>query len=132
MKKILINESQLATIISMEKNGDAPAEVKKHYCINPDQVIIVKRFLDNGFKRGSIEEIGANGLPHVIPIVGVLSSKGEVLRNLYMDQLKDLLIDQFKKMFTDSDQREKFLGQVMKDWYDNKIGLYGSLSVNHL
>jgi hypothetical protein len=48
------------------------------------------------------------------------------------EQCKDMLIDKYKKMFTDDDERDKFLGQVMKDWYNNKIGLYGSLSVNHL
>ena len=51
---------------------------------------------------------------------------------MYDYQLLELLIDKFQNMFVDKDEKTKFLGQVMKDWYYNKIGLYGSLSVNHL
>lgn len=132
MKKVILNEEQMAHIISMEKEPCACVVIKKHYTIDPDKVMLVKRFLDGGFKRGTAEEVGADGFPHVRPVVAMLSSGGEELKNLEFDELKDLLVDKFKKMFLDTDEREKFLGQVMKDWYNNKIGLYGSLSVNHL
>jgi hypothetical protein len=128
-KKIIINEEQAAIIVKSE----IPAIFAgPRYTINPDKVMIVKRYLDSNFKRGKMEEIGEDGFPKITPIIAMLSSTGQVLKNLLFDQCKELLIDKYKKMFVNDDERDKFLGQVMKDWYDNKIGLYGSLSVNHL
>ena len=113
-KKIIINEEQATIII----NSGIPATFAgPRYTINPDKVMIVKKYLDSNFRRGKMEEIGDDGFPKITPIIAMLSSTGQVLKNLMFDQCKE---------------RDKFLGQVMKDWYNNKIGLYGSLSVNHL
>lgn len=102
------------------------------YCINPEKVMIVKKFLDGGFKRGNYETIGSNGLPNSVKIVAMMNSNGEVLKNMYMEQLQDLLIDHFKGMFSDHLERELFMKQVLSDWFDKKIGTFGTLSVNHL
>lgn len=128
-KKLIITEEQAAVIV---KSDIPPIFSCKRYTINPDKVMIVKKYLDTNFKRGRMEELGDNGFPCITPIIALLSSTGEVLKNMNFEQCKDMLIDKYKKMFTDDDERDKFLGQVMKDWYNNKIGLYGSLSVNHL
>lgn len=128
-KKVIINEEQAAMII---KADIPPRFACKRYAINPDKVMIVKKYLDANFKRGKMETLGDDGFPLITPIIALLSSTGQVLKNMNFEQCHDMLIDKYKKMFSDTDERDKFLGQVMKDWYNNKIGLYGSLSVNHL
>ena len=102
------------------------------YFINPEKVLLVKKFLDTNFKRGEIENLGPDGFPAKMRIVGMLSSNGEVLRNMYETQLEDLLIERFKNMFLDKVERQKFLHQVMDDWFSDKIGMFGNLSVNIL
>ena len=62
----------------------------------------------------------------------MLTSGGDILQNLGELQLEDLLIEKFKNMFIDKVERQKFLHQVMNDWFDDKIGMFGNLSVKHL
>ena len=100
---------------------------------NNDEVLIVKKYLDANFKKGNLEGIGEDGMPSNTPIVVMINTQtGKPAQNMFDYQLHELLIDKFQNMFTDKDERSKFLGQVMRDWYEDKIGLYGSLSVNHL
>ena len=62
----------------------------------------------------------------------MLSSNGDILQNMNEMQLEDLLIEKFKNMFIDKIERQKFLHQVMNDWFNDKIGMFGNLSVNVL
>ena len=108
-------------------------EMSKQYSYSPEKVLIVKKYLDDNFKKGSIEGIGDDGMPTNTCIVAMINPQtGNVAQNMYDYQLLELLIDKFQNMFVDKEERSKFLGQVMRDWYEDKIGLYGSLSVNHL
>lgn len=133
MKKIIINEEQGNMLFNKcRKMMDGKGHGCKQYPINPEKVLIVKKFLDNNFERGDFENVGDDGLPSVTKIVVMKGQSGNPLKNMYIEQLEDLLQEKFKNMFSDEDEKMKFLGQVMRDWYDNKIGLYGSLSVNHL
>lgn len=135
--KVILSEKQFKNIIKYNIINEAsflpvPKKANKPYSIDPDKVLIVKKFLDNGFKRGSFDIIGPNGMPNSIRIVAMLSNNGTVLKNMYLNQVLDLLIDKFQKMFTDETERKLFLSQVLNDWFDNKIGTFGTLSVNHL
>ena len=132
-KKIILSEAQLKDItkaLLMENLG--LKKVSKPYTISPDKVLIVKRYLDSSFKKGSYENIGANGFPRKERIVAMLSSNGEVLKNMYLEQVKDLLVDKFQKMFTDEDERDSFMTRVLDDWFEGKISPFGILPVNHL
>ena len=51
---------------------------------------------------------------------------------MIQEDLVDLLIEKYKKMFTDDNERSLFFNQVLSDWYYDKIGLFGNLSVNIL
>ena len=125
-KKIIINEEQYKKLVLLMKE-----DCCSQYSYSPENVLIVKKYLDNNFKRGSLEQIGDNGLPTNIQIVAIINPQtGNVAQNMYDHQLLELLIEQFKNMFVDAIERERFLTQVMKDWYYNKISPYGSLSVN--
>ena len=138
MKRIIITEAQEQKLIEILNNEELPVvqqmpvskKVNKPYCVDPDKVKVVKSFLDNNFQKNNLERIGANGMPEKVRIVTMFSSTGEPLKNLYDEDLHDLLIEKFKKMFLDSNERSLFLKQVMNDWFDNKIGVHGTLSVN--
>lgn len=136
MKRVIITEEQeknLARILNEEiQQIPVPKSTGKPYTIDPDKVLVVKKFLDNNFKKGNLERIGANGMPEKVRIVTMFASNGEPLKSLYEEDLQDLLIEKFKNMFTDKLCRKLFLKQVMKDWFDDKIGVFGNLSVNRL
>lgn len=136
MKKLIINEQQEKELIRIlnEEAYQMPVSKKsnKPYCINPDNVLIVKKFLDNGFTQHDYENIGADGMPCKIKIVSMNASNGTPLKYMYQDQLHDLLVDKFQNMFSNFEERDLFMTQVLKDWFDGKIGVHGTLSVNRL
>ena len=118
--------------VQPEPQNPSMKSANKPYCINPDKVLIVKRFLDRGFTPHDYEKVGADGFPVKIQIVSMNASNGEPLKYLYKSQLQDLLIDKFQKMFSDENERSLFMQQVMNDWFNGKIGVHGNLSVNRL
>lgn len=127
--KLVINENQAKKLIQLIHEECCC----KQYSYSPENVLIVKKYLDANFKKGNLEGMGEDGTPSNTPIVVMINTQtGKPAQNMFDHQLHELLIDKFQNMFTDKDERSKFLGQVMRDWYEDKIGLYGSLSVNHL
>lgn len=135
-KKIIISETQEKILAQLLKEGiyQMPVDKKmnKPYCVNPEKVLIVKKFLDKGFSAHDYEKIGSNGLPCKIKVFSMNASNGEPLKYMYQDQLQDLLIDRFQNMFSDKIERELFMAQVIKDWVAGKIGIFGGLSTNRL
>ena len=107
-------------------------KANKPFCINPEKVLIVKKFLDKGFKAHDYEKIGNSGMPIKIKIISMNASNGEPLKYMYKDQLHDLLIDRFQNMFSDAVERSAFLTQVIEDWLNNAISIFGGLSTNRI
>ena len=107
-------------------------KMNKPYTINPDKVLVVKKFLDGNFQKGNAEFIGNNGRLTKVRIISIPDSNGESLRDLTADNLVDLLIDRFKNMFADQNERSLFMKQVVKDWMDDKITVNGILTTNRL
>jgi hypothetical protein len=134
MKKLIITEEQvhaLSNIISQNSPEKMPEKSGPYY-VNPENVLIVKKYLDTNFKKGHIENLGPDGFPAKVRIAAMLSSNGDIIQNLGEMQLEDLLIEKFKNMFMDKNERNKFLHQVLQDWFNDKIGMFGNLSVNIL
>lgn len=119
-KKIYITESQEQQLLEF-------MIMEQTFPIDPNKVLIVKNYLDNNFKKGKLSQFGDNGMPTNTPVVGMLNN-GEVVKNLTAKQLFDILEDEFRGMFDNKIQRSKFLAQVIKDWYANKISKEGLLS----
>lgn len=134
MKKLIITEEQVHALSNIIRQNDPDKMPEKTgpYVVNPENVLLVKKYLDSNFKKGQIENIGPDGFPAKVRIVGMMSSNGEILQNLGEMQLEDLLIEKFKNMFIDKVERQKFLHQVLDDWFNDKIGMFGNLSVNIL
>lgn len=134
MKKLIITEEQVHALsnIIKQNNPESMPEKSGPYYVNPENVLLVKKYLDTNFKKGQIENIGPDGFPARVRIAGMLASNGDVLQNLGEMQMEDLLIEKFKNMFIDKVERQKFLHQVLQDWFNDKIGMFGNLSVNIL
>ena len=134
MKKLIITEEQVHALSNIIRQNDPDKMPEKTgpYIVNPENVLLVKKYLDTNFKKGQIENIGPDGFPAKVRIVGMMSSNGDILQNLGEMQLEDLLIEKFKNMFIDKIERQKFLHQVLDDWFNDKIGMFGNLSVNLL
>lgn len=129
-KQIILREDQFKKLKLMFANSG------QQYSYSPEKVLIVKQYLDDNFSHDPedvLNGIGKDGYVCETPLVFMKNpTTGKKLKPMYDYQLMDLLMDKFQNMFTNEDEKMRFLGQVMKDWYYNKIGLYGSLSVNHL
>ena len=135
-RKFIISETQEKELIKRlnEEVYQMPVDKKMNtpYCINPEKVLIVKKFLDKTFTPHDYEKIGNNGLPIKIKVVSMNASNGEPLKYMYKGQLHDLLIDRFQNMFLDKNERDLFMKQVIEDWLNGTIGVFGSLSKNKL
>ena len=132
--KVILTEEQvhaLSNIIGQNRQEEMP-EKTGPYTINPENVLLVKKYLDSNFKKGQIENIGPDGFPAKVRIAGMLSSDGNILQNLGEMQMEDLLIEKFKNMFIDKIERQKFLHKVLQDRFNDKIGMFGIVSVNIL
>ena len=132
MKTLIITEEQ-ARALSNEIPQNAPSKMPEKagpYIVNPENVLLVKKYLDTNFKKGQIENLGPDGFPAKVRIAGMMSSNGDIIQNLGEMQLEDLLIEKFKNMFLNKDERGKFIHQVLQDWFNDKIGMFGNLSVN--
>ena len=133
-KKIIVNESQLAVLLEELSGSEIIRDQDKmavpvRYPVNTQKVLIVKNFLDSNFQRQTMDCIGNDGLPGQEFIVAMVAN-GNELKKMYQDDVIDLLIEKFKNMFLNPDERERFIKQVFEDWYNNKISAYGLLSKN--
>lgn len=124
IKRIIITEEQEKILIStlVYENTSYPVE--------PDKVLLVSNFLDKNFKRASMSSMNDNGEPTNTPIVGMMDNNGNVVKNMTDKQLFDYMQEKFKNIYVNNIQRNKFLAQVIKDWYNKKISREGMLSTN--
>ena len=132
-KKVYFNESQMKYIkekLTEDVNVDINIKVNKVNVVEPNKVLLVKKYLDDNFVRASIPIIGADGYPKTMYIVGMKGTDGNVIKNMTAKQLFYLLQDKFKGIYGDKSKRNKFIKQVMIDWYNKKISNEGLLSKN--
>lgn len=125
MKNVTITEKQADFLLE-----NAKIKLKSNRPIDSDKVKHIVKYLDKTFKRGTMNGIGDDGFPSALPIVAMLGSDGSVLRNMTDIQLFYLLQDRFCNLYDDKDIRDRFLKQVIKDWYPRKITKDGLLTVN--
>jgi hypothetical protein len=94
-----------------------------------DKVKAVKDYLDKNFARASATIFGEDGRPQVKQVVAWLDDYKQIVKTLTEVQLFYIIQDQFKKILSNKEERDKFIIQVLKDWYNNKITKNYSLSV---
>ena len=94
-----------------------------------EKVKAVKDYLDKNFSRASATIFGKDGIPQVHEIVAWLDKYKQIVKTLTDVQLFYIIQDQFKNILPDKQERDKFIIQVLKDWYNHKISKNYSLSV---
>lgn len=128
MKQIIISEDKekklIKTILKEESSGWG------------DKVSIVTDFLNKNFVKAVNSEIGEDGLPKNKGLVIMVDSYKQPLQYLSDTDLFYMVQDKFKNILPADDDsekpthlnRDKFLKQIIIDWYHNKISQYGSLT----
>lgn len=112
-------------------NEDIVGDIlQESFCPLSDMVLMVKKFLDKGFTRQLQDDIDSNGYPKKKCVVTMLSTDRQPLKTMSMRELLLMLDDKFNSMVKDEKDRRKFLKQIIRDWFDNKISKQGLLSVN--
>ena len=96
-----------------------------------EKVLYITNYLDKNFAKQALDSLDDNGYPTKEKTVVLLSNEKQPLKTLNMKELLRLLDDMFQKIISDKKDRRKFLKQVIKDWYFNKIK-HGILSVNYI
>lgn len=99
-----------------------------YYTINPNQVLIVKKFLDNHFIKASIQDKEQN----TKPIITLVDNNKKHIKNFTPQQLFYLLQYRFKHLTSNKNKRDKLLKQIIIDWYNSKISKQGLLSTNKI
>ena len=124
-KRIFLTEEQVEQI-----NEGLKVKVKANFPVDPQKVKYIAKYLDSSFKRGHMHGIGDDGFPKSMPIVGMIGTDGNILRNMTDKQLFYLLQDRFKNLYDNKDIRDRLLIQILKDWFPRKITKDGLLTVN--
>ncbi len=120
--KLIINEKQEQFLIGMLLNEE------KTYPVEPDKVLVVKKYLDKNFIRGNYSNVNANGDIENSPVAGMKNPKtGKVEVNLYKSQVFDKIEAEFKNIYEDKVKRTKFLKTVLDYWFRDKINNNGML-----
>jgi len=120
--KLIINEKQEQFLIGMMLNEE------KVYPVEPEKVLVVKKYLDKNFIRGNYSNINANGDIENAPIAGMKNQMtGKVEINMYKSQVFDKVEAEFKDIYEDKVRRTKFLKTVLDYWFKDKISANGLL-----
>ena len=122
MKKIIINENKESILYE-------EAVIEEMFGGWGEKVKAIKDYLDKNFSRASSTIIGDDGKPKIQQVVAWLDDYKQVVKTLTDVQLFYVIQDQFKKILPNREERDKFIIQVLKDWYNHKISKNYSLSV---
>jgi hypothetical protein len=122
MKKIIISEEKEHLLYE-------EAMLEEMFGGWGDKVKSIKDYLDKNFARAAATIFGEDGKPQIKQVVAWLDEYRQVVKTLTEVQLFYIIQDQFKKILPNKEERDKFIIQVLKDWYNNKISKNYSLSV---
>lgn len=122
MKNIILTENKIHTLLK--------AMVKESYGSWSEKVELVKNYLDRHFARAKATIMDKNGRPSFQEVVAWLDDNKQVVKTLTDVQLFYVIQDEFKDIIADKQERDDFLKQVIKNWYEHKITKNNSLSVS--
>ena len=116
MKTFILSEEQLRKNILRESYSD--------------KAIMIKNFLDSNFMRATFTKTGDDGLKKNVGIfVQLDSNRLPTDTQLTAETVFDIVQNKFNNILTDKKERDRFIIQVMKDWYSNAKDLKnGTLS----
>ena len=86
---------------------------------------MVKKFLDDNFKRGTMDKMDDNGNPEKYEVVVLLTQDKKPVKAMTDKQLFYYLQSRFKDILPEG-ERDEFLKDIIKKWYYKKISKVGS------
>lgn len=120
--KLIINEKQEQFLIGMLLNEE------KTYPVEPEKVLVVKKYLDKNCVKGTFSNTNAEGNIVNSPIAGLKNPEtGKIETNIFKSQLFDKVEAEFKGIYADKVRRTKFLKTVIDYWFKDKISPEGLL-----
>ena len=122
MKKIIIKEDK-------EKVLCEEILIQEMFNGWGDKVKSIKDYLDKNFARANETIFGEDGRPKIQKVVAWLDDYKQVVKTLNDVQLFYIIQDEFKNIIPDKNERDKFIIQVIKHWYNHKISKNYSVSV---
>ena len=116
MKNYIITEGQEQIIINSLLNE------QYDYC---EKRLMVKKFLDDNFKKANIDKLDDKGNPIKYEVVVQLTKDKKPIKTKSDKQLFYYLQERFKDILPE-DERDEFLKDVIIKWYNNKISKNGT------
>lgn len=90
--------------------------------------LLIKKFLDDNFKRASMDKFDENGDPIKYDVVIQLTKDNKPIKTKSDKQLFYYLQEKFKNILPEK-ERDEFLIDTIKKWYNNKITKNGTTLV---
>lgn len=87
--------------------------------------LLVKKFLDDNFKKGNIDRMGDNGTPEKYEVVVLMTKDMKPVKTMTDKQLFYYLQSRFKNILPE-EERDEFLKDCIKKWFYNKITKTGN------
>lgn len=97
-----------------------------------EKVLLIKDYLDKNFRKTHMSDVSSDGYPIEVGTVDMINNRNEPIKTLQGDELLLLLDDKFHNIIKDDNDRKKFIKQIIKDWYANKISKTGVLTINYI
>lgn len=121
MKKIILDERQ-------EKNLFETILQESIYGLS-DKVNIIKKYLDNNFIKADYDSMDDNGDMKSNSLVIMKDTKQQPTQHrMTLEQLFEKLKYKYQNIITNKEERDKFLWQLVNDWYNNRISKNGNLT----
>ena len=112
-------------ILTEEKEKNLVRYLIKESYNYPDKVLLVKKFLDQHFSRATYDSTDDSGKPTEKQVVAWMNSGKEAVKTYTDVQLFEMLQEEFKNILADKNERDEFLKNVIKAWYNKKIDSNG-------
>lgn len=94
-----------------------------------NKVYIIKKYLDSNFIKADIEELNDKGDLEKKPLVIMLDSKMQPTENrMTLEQLYYKVQYKYQNIIQNKKERNKFIWNVINDWFYNKITKNNNLS----
>lgn len=121
MKKIILDERQEKTLFETILQESI-------YGLS-DKVNIIKKYLDNNFIKADYDSMDDNGDMKTNSLVIMKDTKQQPTQHrMTLEQLFEKLKYKYQNIITNKEERDKFLWQLVNDWYNNRISKNGNLT----
>lgn len=113
---IIITENQEQKIINSILKEEVDYSEKR---------LLVKKFLDDNFQRGTIDKMDNKGNPGKYEVVVLLTKDKKPVKAMTDKQMFYYLQSRFKDILPEA-ERDEFLKDIIRKWYYHKISKVGS------